>query len=79
MIMMFIKRWGLAAGCEDCSLVDCGRSGVKGLKNYGGGGSGRAHGVGSDPGAVFVLLLLLGTEWRKKLAGFMSTRPLLIL
>ena len=22
MILMFIKRWGLAPGCEDCSLVD---------------------------------------------------------
>ena len=32
MILMFMERWGLAADCGDCSLVDSGRTQVKGLK-----------------------------------------------
>ena len=32
MIVMFIERWGPAAGCGDCSLVDSGRTQVKELK-----------------------------------------------
>ena len=32
MILMFMERWGPAAGCGDCSLVDSGRTQVKGLK-----------------------------------------------
>ena len=41
MILISIERWGLVAGCEDCGLVDCGRTRVKGLKRqpWGGGGS----------------------------------------
>ena len=30
--LMFMERWGPAAGCGDCSLVDSGRTQVKGLK-----------------------------------------------
>ena len=38
------------------------------------------QGVGSVPGACNLCApLVLGSEWRKKLAGFMSTRPLLLL
>ena len=32
MILMFMERWGPAAGCGDCGLVDSGRTRVKGLK-----------------------------------------------
>ena len=34
MILMFVERWGLAAGCEDCSRIDSGsgRTQVKWLK-----------------------------------------------
>ena len=30
--LMFMERWGPAAGCGGCSLVDSGRTQVKGLK-----------------------------------------------
>ena len=33
MILMFMEGWRLAAGCEDCDLVDYGRTRVKGSKN----------------------------------------------
>ena len=32
MILMFMKKWGPAAGCGGCSLVDSGRTQVKGMK-----------------------------------------------
>ena len=32
MILVFMERWGPAAGCGGCSLVDSGRTQVKGLK-----------------------------------------------
>lgn len=33
MISMFMaEKWGVAAGCGDCGLVDYGRSPVKGWK-----------------------------------------------
>ena len=32
MILMFMERWGPAAGCGGCGLVDSGRTPVKGLK-----------------------------------------------
>ena len=55
---MFIEGWGLAAGCEDCGLVDSGRTRKKALRN-----SRREevpfsqrHSVGSVPGAFFALL-----------------------
>ena len=31
-ILMFLESLGLAVGCEDCSLVDCRGTSVKGLK-----------------------------------------------
>ena len=32
MILMFMERWGLAAGCGDYGLVDSGRTRMKRLK-----------------------------------------------
>ena len=36
---IFIERWGLARGCDDCGLINSGRTGEKGLKRqpWGGG------------------------------------------
>ena len=32
MILMFVERWGPAAGCGECGLVDSGETRVKELK-----------------------------------------------
>ena len=34
MMLIFMERWGLAAGCEDCGLVDSGGTRVKGPKKW---------------------------------------------
>ena len=65
MILMFMERWGPAAGCGGCSLVDSERTQVKGLKKQMKGGGSirrlrggrkneRGQGVGSVPGTVVV-------------------------
>ena len=71
-----MEVWGLAGGCEDCGLVDSGRTGEKGLKRqpWGGGSSqrqykgrsGRGHSVVSVPGVVFALLSSLGQSGRNR-------------
>ena len=38
MILMFMERWGPAAGCGGCGLVDSGRTRVKGAEEIDVGG-----------------------------------------
>ena len=54
MILMFMERWGLAAGCGDYGLVDSGRTRVKGLKRprQGRGSIQRLHGGGGGEEGV---------------------------
>ena len=68
--LIFIKRWALAAGCEDCSLYSqlwkdwnagteetvVGRRSHSLVQTLSRGRSERGRAVGSVPGAVFVLL-----------------------
>ena len=84
---MFMERWGPAAGCGDCGLVDSGSEGAE--KNRGREEVPYRYCTGEEgmkEDSVLGLFwysgcfhLVLGSEWRKKLSGLMSTRPLLIL
>ena len=82
MILMFMERWGPAAGCGDYGQVNWedlseDAKEIVVWKKFCSGtvlGTGeRGQGVTSVPGAIFDFVVL-ESEWWKKLAGFLYTK-----